>query len=104
MKMLFHPSRDEIELSSVLHALSDPTRLYIVSEIQKNGESPCHYFEVPIAKSTLSHHVRTLREAGVVSVRIQGTQRFITIRTEDLEKRFPGLLHSVLNAFMDRGD
>ncbi|ANS73785.1 ArsR family transcriptional regulator [Paenibacillus yonginensis] len=99
MKLLFHPKRNEIELSSVLQALSDPIRLNIVAEIQLNGEKPCSYFEVPIAKSTMSHHLRTLREAGVVFVRRQGTQRFISIRTKDLEDKFPGLLHSILNAF-----
>jgi predicted transcriptional regulator len=64
MKVLYHPGREEIELSSVLYALSDPIRLYIVSLLRKHGENPCNFFEVPIAKSTLSHHIRTLREAA----------------------------------------
>jgi DNA-binding transcriptional ArsR family regulator len=59
--------------------------------------------EVPVVKSTLSHHSRTLREAGVVRVRVQGTQRFLSIRTEDLEARFPGLLASVLYAYESSG-
>ncbi|MGG6312610.1 ArsR/SmtB family transcription factor [Paenibacillus macerans] len=99
MKVLYHPDRDEIQLTSVLYALSDPVRLSVVAEIRKNGERPCNCFEVPVAKSTLSHHARTLRESGVVYTRIQGTQRFMSLREEDLESRFPGLLDSILEAY-----
>ncbi|GAA3404842.1 ArsR/SmtB family transcription factor [Paenibacillus hodogayensis] len=99
MKMLYHPDRAEIHLSSVLNALSDPIRLLIASEIRKSYEPTCGTIDVPVVKSTLSHHTRTLREAGVVNVRVQGTQRFLSLRTEDLELRFPGLLSSILDAF-----
>lgn len=99
MKVLYHPDREEIQLSSVLYALSDPVRLSVVAEIRKNGEQPCNRFHVPVAKSTLSHHGRTLREAGIVFTRIQGTQRFMSLREEDLEYRFPGLLDSILQAY-----
>ena len=88
-----------MHLSSVLYALSDPVRLSIVSEICKLGECTCGGIEVPIVKSTMSHHVRTMREAGVVHVRVQGTQRFLTLRKDDLEERFPGLLRAVLSAY-----
>lgn len=103
MKVLYHPGREEIELSSVLYALSDPIRLYIVSLLRQHGENPCNFFEVPIAKSTLSHHIRTLREAGVVFTRSQGTQRLVSVREEDLEGRFPGLLDSILKAYETSG-
>lgn len=99
MKVLYHPDRAGIQLSSVLYALSDPVRLSIVSDIRKNGEQPCNCFNVPVAKSTLSHHARTLREAGVVFTRIHGTQRILSLREEDLEYRFPGLLDSILQAY-----
>ncbi|WP_436238954.1 ArsR/SmtB family transcription factor [Paenibacillus sp. LjRoot153] len=87
-----------MHLSSVLYALSDPVRLSIVSEICKLGECTCGGIEVAIVKSTMSHHVRTMREAGVVHVRVQGTQRFLSLRKDDLEERFPGLLTAILNA------
>jgi DNA-binding transcriptional ArsR family regulator len=103
MKYLYHPDKADIHLSSVLYALSDPVRLYILSEIHKAGERTCGDLQVPIVKSTLSHHVKTLREAGIVRVRTQGTQRFTSIRTEDLEERFPGLLQAVLNAYEASG-
>ncbi|TDF99433.1 transcriptional regulator [Paenibacillus piri] len=99
MKILYHPDRADIHLSSVLYALSDPVRLLIASAIRKSDERTCGDIDVPVVKSTLSHHTRTLREAGVVNVRIQGTQRFLSLRTEDLEFRFPGLLTSILDAF-----
>lgn len=99
MKILHHPDRAELHLSSVLYALSDPVRLFMVSEIRKAGERTCGDIEVPVVKSTLSHHARTLREAGVVNVRVHGTQRFLSLRTEDLEFRFPGLLDSVIDAY-----
>ncbi|MBP1989680.1 ArsR/SmtB family transcription factor [Paenibacillus eucommiae] len=99
MKILYHPEREEIHLSNVLYALSDPIRLLIISEICNGEERTCGDIEVPVVKSTLSHHARTLREAGIVNVRVQGTQRFLSLRTEDLEFRFPGLLSSVLKAY-----
>ncbi len=80
MKVLYHPDREDIQLSSVLYALSDPIRLFIVSEIRKDGQRPCNQFDVPVAKSTLSHHTRTLREAGVVFTRVNGTQRIVSLR------------------------
>lgn len=99
MKLLHHPDREDIRLSSVLYALSDPVRLYLVAELYKAGERTCGDIDMPVVKSTVSHHSRTLREAGIVRVRVQGTQRFLSIRTEDLEARFPGLLASVLQAY-----
>lgn len=99
MKQLHHPSREDLVLSTVLYALSDPIRLSVVRDIRQNGEQACNSFTVPIAKSTLSHHLRALREAGIVRTRIQGTQRFISLRAEDLEVRFPGVLSTILDSY-----
>lgn len=104
MKILHHPQAEDIELSTVLHALSDPVRLGIVVEASRTGEQPCSYFQAPVVKSTRSHHMRTLREAGVIRVRVQGTQHFITLRSEDLEARFPGLLQPLLRAAAESVD
>ncbi len=98
MKLLHHPARNDIMLSTVLHALSDPIRLQIVSQIHQHGEQACKNFEVSIAKSTLSQHARTLREAGVTRTRAVGTQRLLSLRSEDLNERFPGLLDAVLRS------
>jgi DNA-binding transcriptional ArsR family regulator len=60
-----HPTREKLELSSVLHALSDPVRLRIVSELAKGeGEHTCGSFALPVTKSTCTHHFKVLREAG----------------------------------------
>ncbi|OAS14680.1 transcriptional regulator [Paenibacillus oryzisoli] len=104
MKVLFHPDKADMHLSSVLYALSDPIRLSIVSELHKLGECTCGGIEVSVVKSTMSHHVRTMREAGVVNVRVQGTQRFLSLRKNDLDEKFPGLLHSILNAYDSSSD
>jgi DNA-binding transcriptional ArsR family regulator len=94
-----HPTREEIELGEVLHALSDPVRLSIVSALAASGDEPsCGSFDVPVSKSTCTHHFRVLREAGVIRQRQQGTARLNTLRTQDLDARFPGLLGTILDA------
>lgn len=79
--------------------MSDPTRLSIVKNLAvSNGEYCCREFAVPVAKSTLSHHFRVLRESGLIRVRVEGVQRFVSLRCEDLERRFPGLLQVILDS------
>ena len=98
MRALHHPRVDELELADVLHALSDPVRLEIVRVLADERERPCSAVEAKVAKSTLSHHFKVLREAGITFTRANGTHRLVTLRTDDLEERFPGLISSVLNA------
>jgi DNA-binding transcriptional ArsR family regulator len=93
---LFHPALDQLELAAVLHALSDPVRLRIVAGLARGDERTCGSFELPVTKSTCTHHFKVLREAGVIHQRTAGTARFNTLRREDLEARFPGLLDAVL--------
>ena len=89
----------ELDLATVLQALSDPVRLRIVAALADDGgEHSCGSFELPVTKSTCSHHFKVLREAGVISQRPQGTARLNTLRREELDGRFPGLLDSVLAA------
>jgi DNA-binding transcriptional ArsR family regulator len=95
---LRHPAAGELDLPAVLHALSDPIRLHIVRVLSDTGACSCGAFSVPVAKSTLSHHLRVLREAGVTLTTPDGTQRVVSLRTEDLNARFPGLLNAVLAA------
>jgi DNA-binding transcriptional ArsR family regulator len=93
---LVHPGRQEIELAAVLHALSDPMRLRIVFELSSGEERTCKSFDLPIVKSTCTHHFRVLREAGLIRQRVVGTTRVNSLRREDLDIRFPGLLDAVL--------
>ena len=55
----------------------------------RKNEQSCGALNIPIAKSTLSHHFKVLRESGVMYTRLEGTQRFISIREDDLNARFP---------------
>ena len=98
MRTLHHPRADELDLSDVLHALSDPVRLEIVRSLAEEPEQSCSALTTSVSKSTLSHHFKVLREAGITHTRANGTQRFVSIRKEDLDDRFPGLLDSVLRA------
>jgi DNA-binding transcriptional ArsR family regulator len=94
-----HPLRAEIELGAVLHALSDPVRLRIVAALAtEDGAHTCSSFDVPVSKSTCTHHFKVLREAGVIHQRQEGTTRLNTLRREDLEARFPGLVATILQA------
>ena len=95
--LLPHPAVDEFVLTEVLAALADPIRLEMVKGLHESGvERTCSSFALPIAKSTASHHWKTLREAGVVYAREEGTKKYHGLRTADLEARFPGLLESVV--------
>jgi DNA-binding transcriptional ArsR family regulator len=97
MKPLFHPKTEDISLATILYALGDATRLQIIKNMAENEEVPCSHVGIDRLKSTLSYHYKTLREAGIIRTRIEGTQRLMSLRRADLEQRFPGLLASVLN-------
>ena len=99
MTLVTHPTRDKIELPAVLHALSDPVRLKMVRHLAEAGaEQTCRSFDVPVTKSTCTHHFKVLREAGIIHQRQQGTARLNALREDDLEARFPGLLDTILAA------
>jgi DNA-binding transcriptional ArsR family regulator len=90
-----HPELEEIELATVLHALSDPVRLRMVAALAE-GERTCGSIEVPVTKSTVTHHIKVLREAGLIHQRQEGTARVTGLRREELDARFPGLLETIL--------
>ncbi len=91
------PPAEQIELTAVMLALSDPVRLGIVAALDEYpGDVACGTFELPVAKSTSSHHFRALREAGVLRQYDEGARRLNQLRRADLDARFPGLLDLVL--------
>ena len=98
MRLLYHPARADLSLPTVLYALSDPVRLQIVQMLASGEERPCGTFGLPLAKSTISHHFKVLREAGVIAMRSLGTLKLASLRRADLDARFPGLLDAVLGA------
>jgi DNA-binding transcriptional ArsR family regulator len=98
MRSPTHPPIESLTLAGVLYALSDPARLSIVQRLACQGEQPCGALSLPVAKSTASHHFRVLREAGLIQMRAEGTQFINSLRREELDGRFPGLLAAVLQA------
>ncbi|MET9535175.1 MULTISPECIES: transcriptional regulator [unclassified Streptomyces] len=98
-RALAHPARDEIRLDGVLHALADPMRMCVVRELALDGgELTCSRFDLPVTKSTTTHHFRVLRESGVIRQIYRGTAKMNVLRRDDLDAVFPGLLDSVLAA------
>ena len=99
MVQFVHPATEDITLAGVLGALADPMRLRIVGNmLSKNGcmscseAAPCP----TMAKSTLSHHFRILREAGIIHTSKIGVENRNILRLDDLNARFPGLLKQIL--------
>lgn len=103
MRPLFHPSIDDVTVEAILHALSDPVRVAIFSQII-GAECPqsCSNFltvnEREIPKSTLSQHFKALREAGLIRGERCGVEMRNTPRCGEVEKRFPGLIVAILHA------
>ncbi|MET7295090.1 helix-turn-helix transcriptional regulator [Streptomyces griseoloalbus] len=100
-----HPAREEIRLEGVLHALSDPVRLCIVRELADEGVAlSCSHFDLPVTKSTTTHHFRVLRESGVIRQIYEGTAKMNGLRRDDLDDLFPGLLDCLLTAARRQAD
>jgi len=88
-----------LQTTAVLQALADPVRLELVRQLYV-AECPiaCGAFDSRVAKSTLSHHFKILREAGVIATEPEGGQSMNTIRRQALEDAFPGLLRAIFGA------
>ena len=98
MQAIQEPATSAITLPAVMGALSDPVRVEIVRVLAIEGEKVCGTLELGVAKATRSHHLRVLREAGLTHTRTEGTRRHVSLRRDDLEARFPGLLDALLAA------
>lgn len=93
-----HPDVRDLSLTSVLAAMADPVRMHLVQTLADGRELAWSELDVPVGKSTLSHHLKTLRAAGVTKTRQEGTRCFVRLRLDDLDQRFPGVLQSILCA------
>jgi DNA-binding transcriptional ArsR family regulator len=100
MRQLPHPGRDDLQLTTVLHALSDPTRLSMVRSLWPGGERSCSSFDGigGLSAATLSHHFRVLRDAGVTRTRLDRNRRHMSLRRDDLDARFPGVIGAIIAA------
>lgn len=93
------PSREALDLSDVLLALGDPIRRAVVVMLDLGGPGTrrdCSSFGLPVTKSTRTHHFRVLRENGMIHMEDLGNRRLTSLRRDDLDTRFPGLLDSVV--------
>lgn len=99
MRSFDHPEVADISLDEVMPALADPMRRRIIRQLAA-GEAPqaCSAFNLPITKSTQTHHFRVLREAGLIQQKYSGTSILNELRRDDLDARMPGLLDAVLDA------
>jgi DNA-binding transcriptional ArsR family regulator len=89
-----HPATESLELATIMRTLGDPSRLEIVQLLGDGRTRMCNDIaaEAGLPTSTCSYHLKLLREAGITRARSAGTQRLISLRREDLDERFPGLL------------
>ncbi|MCG5213387.1 helix-turn-helix domain-containing protein [Streptosporangium soli] len=101
MRRAHHPNMGEIALTGVMAALGDPIRVGLVRVLADGRERGWGELQAPVAKSTLSHHLRVLRDAGLTRTRQEGTRCFVILRRQELQARFPGLLQAVLAAAED---
>jgi DNA-binding transcriptional ArsR family regulator len=94
-----HPEVDSFDLATIMRALGDPVRIEMVRQVDAEGEILCTdlYDRLGLPGSTGSYHLRQLREAGVTRSSAVGTSRIVTLRRDDLESRFPGLVDVILN-------
>ncbi len=92
------PPPERFDLVAVLNCLADPVRLSIVARLAVTDDLECGTFDVPVTKSTLSHHFRVLRESGVIATTKSGTRLLNRLRRAELDEAFPGLLDAVLGS------
>ncbi|MEM9252483.1 MAG: helix-turn-helix transcriptional regulator [Planctomycetota bacterium] len=107
MSDLRHPRIEDVRLTDVFKALSDPIRLEIVRVAAQRDQQPCNVFATWVPKSSATHHWRVLRDAGIIRSTKVGTQRLNSLRRQELETAFPGLLDAVLTSIdteRSRGD
>lgn len=94
---IFHPDAHSLRLEKILHALGDPLRMAIVRRIaQLDNAANCTVLNFGRPKSSVSHHFRVLREAGVVWTSVEGQEHINSLRLKDLDQRFPGLMDAIL--------
>ena len=103
MRSLKHPNPDQIELTDVMYALSDPARLEIVRRLSASKDMTCGELNPDRPKSSMSHHFKILREAGLIETRVEGKEHYNNLRKDALNRRFPGLLKSLLRVIPAEG-
>lgn len=104
MRPLFHPAIEDVRPEAILHALSDPERAAIFAQIAGGSSGGtctalANICERVIPKSSLSNHIKVLREAGLIRCERQGVEMHNHSRCAELDERFPGLAKAILSAY-----
>jgi DNA-binding transcriptional ArsR family regulator len=94
VREIHHPAATELDLPTILRTVGDPVRLAVVRVLADDRERTCGQMSdaLGLPASTCSYHLRLLRQAGVTRTRAAGTERYISLRRDDLDARYPGLL------------
>lgn len=93
--MIAHPRPDQIGLDAVLSALADPQRRAILDQIRDAGSVICSDVLPALPRSTVSVHLRRLREAGLIQQERRGQLIANQLRADAVPSRFPGLLDAI---------
>jgi DNA-binding transcriptional ArsR family regulator len=106
MKPLYHPAVEDVTVESILHALSDPIRFLILSEIIRSQcpKTCCDFLQLDnrtLPKSTLSQHFRILREAGLIRSERKGVEMHNTTRCQELKPRFGAMIGAIMEAYRE---
>jgi DNA-binding transcriptional ArsR family regulator len=104
MRTHFHPAIEDLRPEAILYALSDPERAAIFAEIAGVGSTGtcCALSNLGgrvIPKSSLSQHIKVLREAGLIRSERRGVEMSNHSRCSEVDNRFPGLIFSILSAY-----
>jgi DNA-binding transcriptional ArsR family regulator len=102
-RTLPEPTVGSFDLTVILSALADPGRRALMAALYRSPDpADCAAVvaeaDLGLSDSTISHHYRVLRESGLITSVADGRKRIITVRRDDMEKRFPGLLQAVLTS------
>ncbi|MEV6039008.1 helix-turn-helix domain-containing protein [Nonomuraea sp. NPDC052116] len=94
-----NPSVAEVTLQQLLEAVADPVRRSVIAQLATAGHDiSCGAFDLSVSRSTATHHFNVLREAGVIRQHYQGTTKMNSLRSDDLDGRFPGLMRAIIES------
>ncbi|EGL54900.1 MAG: helix-turn-helix domain-containing protein [Pseudomonadota bacterium] len=105
MRKIKQPTIEQVELTDIMYALADPTRLEIVTRLANAGRQlTCGELDLNRPKSSMSHHFKILRSAGLVETEVNGTEHMNSLRMDEIEQKFPGVLSAILKTLQDNSD
>ncbi|WP_044557325.1 ArsR/SmtB family transcription factor [Halobacteriovorax marinus] len=103
MRLMKLPNIEDIDITDVMYALSDPARVEIIRLMASTNEAmTCGDLQLDRPKSSMSHHFKILRSSGIVQTQIEGKEHYNTLRTEELENRFPGVFKSIIKYLLSQ--